>query len=151
MAARLALAAPLLIIALAACWQATSLLRQDFSYAAAMTEVGFWGRADYRPAPAAIERTGRGIAALLQQAPANPEYHALQARYLAWRGYWAQDAEVRLRLDARALQAQYRAQQLRPAHRQGWQKVLEYASHTLDGAAAMAEASRRIAVLQPAA
>jgi len=150
MAARILKVAPLLVLALAASVWACSLVGQNFSFAAAQAEIGFWGRPDYQPRETTIARAGARLELLLAQSPRQPDYLELEARYLAWRGFWAQDIDERMRLNRAALDSQHLAQQSRPAYRQGWRKVVQYASRTPDGAAFKAEAEQRIAALQPA-
>ena len=150
MAKRLVVAAPLLALALATSWQAVALFTQNLQFTAAQTEIGFWGRGEYQPTPAAVARTRAELNSLLRPDSGNPEYSSLQARFSAWQGFRAATVEQSLALNAEAMAFQLNALQARPAHRQGWQKMLEYASRTPDGAAMLAPAQARVQLLQPA-
>ena len=138
-----------LLLALALCFQAARLFRQDLLFTRVETELGFWGREAYHPRPATIERTGQQLHRLLARAPADPQYLVLLANYAAWRGYWAQDPEQGQQFERQAVQAQYAALESRPAHRQSWAKMLQYASRVQDGKAMRAAAQARLQALRP--
>lgn len=140
---------PILGLALLLAWQGLMTFKQDLAFIRAKTEVGFWGRGEYQPRPATVKRTGNTTEALLKARPAQPEYLALAAGYASWQGYWAEDPAARERLNNMAVEYQQSALKSRPAHRHNWQKLVEYASRSSDGAPVMAQAQTRIAALQP--
>jgi hypothetical protein len=141
--------APVLFVALAATWQAASLLQQNLAFTKAQTEVGFWGRGEYQPESSTIENTGRRINTLVQRSPGHPEYLGLQANYATWRGYWAQDMEERMAFSLQAMASQKSALQTRPAHRHSWSKMVEYAARTSTGEAAQIAAQAHLQALLP--
>ena len=124
------------------------LLRQDLAYTRAETELSFWGRGDYQPREHTIERTGLDLAALLAAQPAHPDYLSLDAYYQSWRGHWSTGVTERLDFNQQAVDSQYAALQARPAHRQGWTKMLEYAARTTGGEAVIDTARARLQLLQ---
>lgn len=137
-----------LLLALALCFQAARVFRQDLLFTRVETELGFWGREAYHPTPFTIESTGQQLSHLLARAPADPQYLALLANYAAWRGYWEQDPERGQQFNAQAVQAQFAALESRPAHRHGWGKMLQYASRVQDGEEMRATAQTRLRALQ---
>lgn len=122
----------------------------DLVSTATATELSFWGRGNYRPTDNTIERTGQNLAALLKHRPHHPEYLTQQAYYQSWQGFFAADMDQRLALNEQAVASQYLAMQQRPAYRQGWAEMVEYASRTRGGAEMLERAQARIAALQPA-
>ena len=121
------LATAALAVAITVAWQSATLYQLDLAFTRTETELTFWGRGDYQPLDATRERTGRELAALLAQAPANPDYLALAAYYEAWLAYREDDPELAQPYALRAVNAQFFAQQNRPAYRQGWAKMVGYA------------------------
>ena len=140
-----------LLLALTASFHAATLLRQDLLFTGVEAELGFWGREDYHPRPATIQRTEQQLSRLLGRAPADPQYLALLANYAAWRGYWAEDPQRRQQFNRQAVLAQYGALESRPAHRHSWTKMLQYASRIQDGKPMRATAQARLQALQIAA
>ena len=140
-----------LLLALTASFHAAKLFRQDLLFTGVETELGFWGHEDYHPRPATIQRTEQQLKRLLERAPADSQYQALQANYAAWRGYWAEDLEQRQQFNRQAVLAQYGALKSRPAHRHSWAKMLQYTSRVQDGKPMRATAQARLQALQPAA
>jgi hypothetical protein len=130
-------------------WQGFDWLSRDLAFTRAKTEVGFWGRGSYQPDDATIERTGEHVDALLQARPNHPAYLGLHASYAAWRAYWAGEGEVREKFIQMATNSQYAALQSRPAHRQGWQKLLEYTARSSNGDGLRAQSISRLEALQP--
>lgn len=122
---------------------------QDLAFTEAQTEISFWGRGTYQPSPEKVEKTGEALESLLRLSPASPVFLELQAHYFAWKAYWSDDAVQRETLGRVAIDAQRRALQSRPAHRQGWVKMVEYASRTRDGEAMRQFALDRLALLAP--
>jgi hypothetical protein len=59
---------------------------------------------------------GQQLDALLAEAPGHPEYQLLAASYYSWQAYWAEDPELEQQYTRKAEQAQYAAQQARPAY-----------------------------------
>jgi len=147
--ARVLLAIPALAVAVACVYLGITLCRQDLAFNRALVEVGFWGRGTYQPAQATIEETGRTLDELLRAAPAHPDYLELEARFLAWRAYWSEAPERSDGLAEAAAGSQYLAMLARPANRQGWAKMVEYASRTRSGESMVEFAGRRLAALQP--
>ena len=132
-----------LVLVLALAWQAARLARLDLMFTAAATEVSFWGRGTYQPDQPVRERIGRELQRLLKASPAQPDYLILAASYYSWEAYRAPNAAVANNYDRLALDAQYAAQLSRPAYRQGWEKMIGYASR-IEGA----ENSRELAEQQ---
>ena len=149
MVSRLLMALPVLVLTAFAILQAATLFQQSLSFTRAQTEISFWGRSDYQPGQATIERTGQSIAAQLQIAPENPEYLALQANYAQWRAYWARGMVDQPRFAGLAVDSQYAALQSRPAHRHSWSKMVEYAAGSTTGEAMLHKAEARLRELQP--
>ena len=151
------LTASALALALWLGWGSANLLWQDLAFAAARTEVGFWGRDDYQPTMSTRVATEASLAALLSRAPAQPDYLTLAANLYAWQAYWADQPALQSAYRMRSVRAQYAAQKSRPAHRQGWQKMIRYAADTEGAEAWLRIAERRLAALaagvrsQPAA
>ena len=148
MPGRILRVAPVLIVTLVVTWQAATVLQQDLAYTRPQTEVSFWGRDAYQPDTRTIKATGNTIATLVKGRPGHPEYLALQANYSSWQAYRAQTMEERMAYGRQAVNSQMAAQQSRPAHRHGWQKVIEYASRTTDGEALLNGAKERLQALQ---
>ena len=132
-----------LVLVLALGWQAARLFRLDLLFTATASEVSFWGRGTYQPDQPVRERTGRELQRLLKASPAQPDYLTLAASYYSWEAYRAPNAAVANKYDRLALDAQYAAQLSRPAYRQGWEKMIGYASR-IEGA----ENSRKLAEQQ---
>ena len=130
-------------------WQSGAWLRQDLAFTRVKTEVGFWGRGTYQPDVATVKRTGEGIDALLRARPAHPAYLGLHANYAAWRAYWAGEGEARETFRQMAMDSQHAALQSRPAHRQGWQKLLEYTARSSNGDGLREQSISRLEALRP--
>jgi hypothetical protein len=142
------MAAALLLLALLGVYAGVVTFQQDLAFTAAQTEISFWGRDNYQPEPKIIKHTGHTIDTLVQQAPLHPEYLGLGAKYDAWQAYWAIEPDERANFNEKAVQSQYKAMLSRPAHRQGWSMMLEYASRTGDGAAMLTAAQARLQALE---
>ena len=138
-----------LLLALSGTIQAAKLFNRDLLFTGVETELGFWGRGDYHPTEATIERTGRTLGELLSLSPADPQTLILRANYAAWRGYWAQDIQQGQHFNQQAVQAQYAALESRPAHRHSWSKMVEYAARASDGEVMLQQAQARLRALQP--
>ncbi|TDG12897.1 hypothetical protein E2F43_15185 [Seongchinamella unica] len=148
-APRILFALPAIILA---AWMAAGGARTfllDLTYAATEVELSFWGRETYVPTDSTIGRVGSHLARLRQHQPRHPDYLALEAYYLSWRGFFSADMAERLDLNQQAVDTQYAALQQRPAYRQGWLEMIEYASRTSGGAGMLELAQSRIAALQP--
>ena len=143
-------AVPGLALASIMAFQGAQAIYLDLVYTAVATELSFWGRENYRPTDKTIKRTGQTLATLLQHRPHHPEYLTQQAYYRSWQGFFAADMNQRLSFNEQAVTIQYRAIQQRPAYRQGWAEMVEYASRTRGGAEMLEQAQARIAALQPA-
>ena len=141
------IALALMALALVGVWQGVDTLRRDIAFTTAQTEVSFWGRGSYRPEPETIILTQQTLDELLSGAPANPEYLAMQANYAAWQGYWTEDFREAQAFGLEAVDAQHAALESRPAHRQGWAKMVEYASRLHDGKPMRQEAKARVNAL----
>ena len=137
-----------LLLAAVVAVQGARLVMLDLEYTRLRTEVGFWGREGYHPEPPVLARTAEALEQLVARAPGQPDYLALQASALAWQAHYSDDYEQTVALGNLALQAQLAAQQLRPAHRHGWSKVLEYASRATMGSTAIEESEARLLLLQ---
>ena len=137
----------LLVLALAGVIYAANLFRQDLIFTRAQTEVSFWGRCSYRPEPETIILTQQTLDELLSGAPANPEYLAMQANYAAWQGYWTEDFREAQAFALEEVEAQHAAVESRAGHRQGWAKMVEYASRLHDGKPMRQEAKARVNAL----
>ena len=120
------LAAATLALAITVAWQSATLYRLDLAFKRVETELTFWGNADYQPTEATRVRTGRELDALLAQAPTHPDYLALAAYHEAWLAYREDDPALAQPHALRAVNAQFSAQQSRPAYRQGWAKMVGY-------------------------
>ena len=144
-------AALALLLAAAGVYAGVRVYLQDLEYTRVQAEISFWGRGTYQPAQGVIEHTGDVIGGLLRAAPAQPELLELQAHYLAWRAYWSEDPGRRDDFGQAAADSQYLALLSRPANRQGWSKMLEYASRTRSGQAMQQLARQRLASLRPPA
>jgi len=138
---------PLLLLALLGVYAGVVTFQQDLAFTAVQTEISFWGRENYQPEPKIIRHTGHTIDTLLQQAPLHPDYLGLGAKFDAWQAYWAIDPDERANFNQTAVQSQYKAMLSRPAHRQGWSMMLEYASRTEDSEAMLATAQARLQAL----
>lgn len=124
-ASGLALAA--FVLAVMVAWCAASWLRLDLAYTATETELSFWGRGHYLPSEATWARAGRELDTLLSRAPVHPDYLSLAAYRYTWLAYWEDDPVAALPYAVQAVNAQFAAQQMRPAYRQGWAKMVGYA------------------------
>ena len=141
-----------LAIAITVAWQAATLFRLDLAFTAAETELSFWGRGNYQPTAATREHIQRELDALLAAAPGQPNYLALAAYHDAWLAYREDDPDAARPYALRAASAQFGAQQNRPAYRQGWAKLVEYARRAgnAEGAATLGTlAQERLDALQP--
>ena len=140
------LALPLALLSLV---HGVQVVERDLAHTRARTEVGFWGRGEYRPVAGRVEATGRAIDALLGAEPAQPDYLALRARYSAWRAYWSTDLGRRQAFNDEAMGYQLRSLRARPAHRHGWAKMVEYASGATAGEPVLSLARERMVMLAP--
>jgi hypothetical protein len=138
---------PLLLLALLGVYAGIITFQQDLAFTAAQTEISFWGRDNYQPELKTIKHAGHTIDTLLQQAPLHPEYLGLSAKYEAWQAYWTSEPDERVSFNQGAVQSQYKAMLSRPAHRQGWSMMLDYASRTGDGEAMLSKAQARLQAL----
>ncbi len=121
------LAVAAFLAAIAVAWQSATLFRLDLAFTATETEVSFWGRDNYQPTGATREHTDQALEALLAAAPDHPDYLALAAYQEAWRAYSSYDPALAHMHALRAMNLQFLAQESRPAYRQGWVKLVEYA------------------------
>lgn len=128
--------------------QAVAVLRAEVLFSSVETELSFWGRSDYQPSGALRKRTGQRVSQLASTWPQNANYLTLHANQLAWEGYWGGKTEEASQHWKRAAQAQRKALQYRPAHRQDWVKLLQYAAALDAGTALQFEASARLEALQ---
>lgn len=142
-------AAIMLLLAVTGVYVGASSCAQNLAYTRAQTEISFWGRGDYQPTPQVIGDTGQNLQALLQEAPRHPENLTLQAYFTAWQAYWSPDLNTRDALNREAVEIQYLALLSRPAHRQGWLKMVEYASRASSAEMMLQLAQNRLASLQP--
>ena len=141
---------PLLILAGWLVLEGSRQVYLDVVSTAAGTELSFWGSEVYQPTEAVIVRTGANLQQLNHFPPVAPSHRALQAYFFSWQGFFVDDMERRLALNEQAVAKQYESMKARPAYRQGWAEVIEYASRTRGGAKMLDEAYTRIAALQPA-
>jgi cytolysin (calcineurin-like family phosphatase) len=146
---RALLAVPFLFAALLLSASGARQVYLDLAYTGAATELSFWGSENYRPSDRTIERTGATLATILRQRPHHPDYLASQAYYLSWLGHFSADITRRLEYNQQAVATQYQAVMARPAYRQGWIEMIEYASRATGGAQRLAQAQTRLAALQP--
>ena len=144
------IAVPGLALASIMAFKGAQAIYLDLVYTAVATELSFWGREGYRPTERTVERTGQQLTALVQHSPDNPEYLTQQAYFYSWKGFFSDDVSLRLTFNEQAVATQYQAIQQRPAYRQGWGEMVEYASRSKGGAAMLEQAQARIAALQPA-
>lgn len=121
------LTAAALVVAITVAWQSATVISQDLAFTAAETELSFWGRDNYQPADSSREDTQKVLETLLAAAPNHPDYLALKAYHEAWRAYSAYDPRITHMHVLRAMRLQLSAQEARPAYRQGWVKLVEYA------------------------
>ena len=121
----------------------------DLIYTSADTELSFWGREKYQPTANTVGQTMQQLKLLLHHSPHHPDYLARQAYFLSWQGFFSSDVSTRLDFNSSALATQQQAMRHRPAYRQGWIEVVEYASRATGGAQALAEAQARLNDLQP--
>lgn len=128
--------------------QAVAVLRAEVLFSSVETEVSFWGRRDYQPSGALRKRTDQRVSQLVSNWPQNANYLTLHANQLAWEGYWGGKTEAASQYWRRAAQAQRKALQYRPAHRQDWVKLLQYAAALDADTALQVEASARLETLQ---
>jgi hypothetical protein len=143
------IAALLLIVALIGVYRGFATCLQNLAYTRAQTELSFWGRDTYQPTRQAIQTTAGTLQALLHAAPGHPEYLELQAHYLRWQAYWSDDLQSRDALGREAVEVQHQALLYRPAHRQGWSKMVEYASTASSGKVMLELAQTRLDSLRP--
>ena len=142
-------AALALVLAAAGVRAAVGTFLQDLDYARVQTEISFWGRGTYQPPQGTILHTGDVLAGLLRAAPAHPEYLELQAHYLAWRAYWTENLDRRGELGQASADSQYLALLSRPANRQGWSNMVEYAARTHGGENMLQLARQKLVSLRP--
>lgn len=140
---------PALLLAVVMVIGGTNNAYLDLASTATATELSFWGQENYQPTDRTIKRTGDTLSMLLQQRPENPEFLAQQAYYLSWQGFFAQDMDQRMAFNEQAVATQYQALHQRPAYRQGWAEMVEYAGRMRGGAEMLDQAKARIATLQP--
>lgn len=138
-----------LSLAITAAYQGAKTMVEDVAYTRVQTELGFWGRENYQPTPQRVMQTGQTIGGLVKQSPGHPEYLSLQAYYTSWQAYWSDDPGQREVLNRKALQLASDALPARPAHRQNWSKVVEYASRTSIGEPVMQKAHTKVELLSP--
>jgi hypothetical protein len=143
------IAGMLLILVLICLYTGARISAQHLAYTRAQTELSFWGRGSYQPTPQAIRNTDKTLQGLLQAAPRHPENLELQAHYTAWQAYWSKDLNTRDTLNREAVEIQYRALLSRPAHRQGWSKMVEYASRSSAGEMMLQLAQKKLKSLLP--
>ncbi|MEP4147165.1 MAG: hypothetical protein ABJL54_08070 [Halioglobus sp.] len=148
--ARLLFSLPALLLALILLIEGACTAYFDLAATSTATELSFWGRENYKPTPVTVNRTGQTLSTLLKYRPMDPAFLAQQAYYLSWQGFFAGDIEQRLAFNQQAVTTQYQSLQQRPAYRQGWAEMVEYASRTRGGGEMLAQAQQRIAALQPA-
>ncbi len=128
-------------------WPARLLL-QDLRFTAATTEVSYWGRGEYEPLPAVVERAKAQIEQLLLAYPGHPEYLELQANTLAWLAYWSDDPEQRHQYLHDAVTAQFLALESRPAYPQSWVKLIDYNARADGDDKVEVQAQQYLAALQ---
>ena len=143
------LALSFLVFALVGVGSAVKLFNQDLLFARAQTELSFWGRGDYNPEPVTIDLTEQALLTLLSGGSANPEHLLLMANFAAWKSYWNEDFYKAEQWGAKAVDSQYAALVVRPAHRQSWAKMLEYAPRLRNGDAIRSQAQARVQNLAP--
>lgn len=124
---------------------------QDLVYTRAQTEVSFWGRGEYQPSAQVVADTGLALQQLLTESPRHPDYLNLMARYAAWQAYWSVDPDIREEISRTAMDSQYRALELRPAHQHGWITMVEYASRSRGGESMRQYAQSRLDLLRASA
>jgi hypothetical protein len=140
-------------LAITVAWQSATLFRLDLAFTATETELSFWGRDGYQPTDAARARIGKELDTLLERAPAHPDYLALAAYHHTWQAYREDDPTIAQVYALQAVNAQFAAQQNRPAYRQGWAKMVGYARRagSDEGSAALVLlAQQRLDVLESA-
>lgn len=145
------LAAVALALVATIAWQSATLFRLDLAFTRSETELSFWGRGGYQPTEATLVSTVRELDALLVPAPTHPDYLTLAAYHFAWLAYREDDPTVAQGYALRAANAQFSAQQSRPAYRQGWAKMVGYARRagSVEGAGALRSfAQQRLDALQ---
>lgn len=146
---RLFLVTPLLLLALLLMVGGARQVCFDLAYTRVDTELSFWGRKNYTPTENTIAHTGVTLAWLLHHRPEHPDFLARRAYFFSWQGFFTAEPSARLELNQQAVDAQHLALRGRPAYRQGWIKMIEYASRTTGGAAMLAQAQSRLNALQP--
>ncbi|MEH6587326.1 MAG: hypothetical protein V7720_12255 [Halioglobus sp.] len=146
---RFLLVIPLLLLALLFLGGGARHVYFDLAYTSVDTELSFWGREDYTPTQRTIERTGATLDLLLGHRPEHADYLARQAYWLSWQGFFTTDISQRLEFNRQATQRQHLALRARPAYRQGWIEMIEYASRTSGGAPLLAQAQYRFDALLP--
>jgi hypothetical protein len=134
-----------LAITILAASSAYTVFKLDLTFTNAKTEVSFWGRGNYQPTDKTRAKTGAQVDTLLAKAPTNPEYLRLAANRAAWEAFWVEEPERRQALRELAMWQQHWALQARPAHRQSWQKLVEYASRAPGGEPLLEQARHRLA------
>ena len=139
----------MLLAALIGIYLGYVLLVQDIAYTRAQTELSFWGRDNYQPSEQVIAETGDRLEGLLDSAPHHPEYQKLQALYNSWQAYWSSGMPERDSLNSETMSNQYGALLSRPAHRQDWSKMIEYASRARNGETMLQLAQDRQVLLSP--
>jgi hypothetical protein len=139
----------MLVAVVTGVYDAVRICLQDLEFTRVQTEISFWGRGTYQPPQGIIEHAGDVLSGLLQAASAHPEMLELEAHYLAWSAYRAEDMDRRGHLMQAAVDSQYLALLSRPANRQGWSKMVEYASWAPNGEAMLQLARKRLASLRP--
>ena len=136
-----------LVVSLFGVYQALGFIRSDILFNRAETEVSFWGRDEYLPTPITVRNTSGAIAALIQRQPGHPQYLVLQASAFAWRAYWDKGG-ISAGFASRALDSQLAAVESRPAHRQSWAGVVEYANRVPEKEAQVHRAQEQLVALQ---
>lgn len=143
-----------LVLALTGVWQSATLFRLNLAFTSAETELSFWGRGKYQATEATRRRISHAMGELLAAAPGHPDYLALAAYHDAWLAYREDDPTLARPYALRAMKTQYLAQQSRPAYRQGWVKLVEYARRAgpdnEDALALGRLAQQRLEALEPA-
>lgn len=141
---------PALLLAVVMVVGGASTAYLDLAGTATSTELSFWGQEKYQPTDRAIQRTGDTLSMLLQHRSEDPEFLTQHAYYLSWQGFFAENMDQRLTFNEQAVAAQFQALHQRPAYRQGWAEMVEYAGRIRGGAEMLDRAEARIAILQPA-
>ncbi len=114
------------MLALFGIFQAANIVREDLHFTRLQTEISFWGRDDYHPTNAVIQRSNQAMHTLLTGAPKHPAFLYAQANSYAWQAYWAQGQAETRQLSRRAVNLQRKAVAARPAHLFDQAKLAEY-------------------------